>query len=182
MIQYKFVLTAYHHFELSCILPNLIPSLVGLKGKLGCTTVHYIQCTTVHHGALLGCHQIRSTLDLVQPGHLQFSNLVLLWYSFLLSYYLVSHTIPLSYTITSLIPSHPVPNNDARQTPCALELPCLLTLLYFFSSSLSQHPFFRCASISWFQVVSGWVSQWLIFFGFKASASVGRLSIYLTLP
>ena len=39
--------------------------------------------------------------------------------------------------------------------------------------------FFRCASISWFQVVSRWVIEWLIFFGFKASASVGRLSIYL---
>ena len=38
--------------------------------------------------------------------------------------------------------------------------------------------FFRCASISWFQVVSRWVIEWLIFFGFKASASVGRLSIY----
>ena len=25
---------------------------------------------------------------------------------------------------------------------------------------------FRCASISWFQVVTQWVSEWLIFFGF----------------
>ena len=40
--------------------------------------------------------------------------------------------------------------------------------------------FFRCASISWFQVVSNWVSQWVSdWYFFTASASTGPSDLFL---
>ena len=36
---------------------------------------------------------------------------------------------------------------------------------------------FRCASISWFQVVSQWVSQWGMFFGFPVSQVILVISV-----
>ena len=101
------------------------------------TTYSALQCITVHYWVALQC--TTSHRDQVNPGFgATWSSPILQSRPakiFLLTiiYYLVSHTIPLSYTITSPIPSHHFPNTDARYGPCALELPCLLTLFYFFS-------------------------------------------------
>ena len=47
-------------------------------------------------------------------------------------------------------------------------------------ASVLDNALFRCASISWFQVVSQWVSQWMIFFRFTASASTGLSDLFLS--
>ena len=94
MIQYKFVLTAYHYFELeSNSLMNWVascPTNPIIGGREREVRLHYGPLHTVHHCALLGCTTVHYWPSRSgQPWiwcNLAISNLVLLWYSFLLSY------------------------------------------------------------------------------------------------
>ena len=123
MIQYKFVLTAYHYFELeSNSLMNWVascPTNPIIGGREREVRLHYGPLHTVHHCALLGCTTVHYWPSRSgQPWiwcNLAISNSPISACYDISSYYHTLFSIPYQpggmashYHILSPLPSHPI--------------------------------------------------------------------------